>query len=196
MAKVASPFGALILILLATVVAGCTGEKERLLAESDLPRLALQPSDLSQQWIRFDEGRQLRADAPLGERGDATRFDRLDGWKARYRRPGSPETEGPLVIESRADLFAAVSGAEQDFDVAIADLERSGTAGGLGDLGDEARVRNIAGEPGQLATVTIIWREQNVLATLTANGFGGRLEEDDVVALAHKQQQRIERARG
>lgn len=196
MARVASPFGSLVLILLVTFLAGCSGENEQLLAESDLPRLVLQPADLTGPWTRFDEGRQLRADALPGERADVTRFGRLDGWKARYRRPGSPETEGPLVIESRADLFAEVSGAEQDFDVAIADLERGGTAAGLGDLGDEARVRSSAGEPGELATVTIVWREQNVLATLTANGFGGKLDEDDVVALARKQQQRIERARG
>ncbi len=187
------------LVLLASLLAACAGEAkdEQLLTEETLPRVVLQPADLTGSWTRFDEGRQLRADALPGRRGDTARFDRQDGWKARYRRPGSPDTAGPLVIESRADLFADVSGAEEDFGAAIEDLERVAAPSRpveVVELGDEARsVESGSSEAGQFKTVTIVWREQNVVAMLTANGFSGKLASADVVALARKQQQRLVR---
>jgi hypothetical protein len=185
--------------VLVAVAPGCTGDDdEPLVAESELPRLVLQPGDLEERWVRFDEGRQLRADAPPGVRADPARFDRRGGWKARYRRPGSPATQGPLVVESRADLFADVSGAERDFDAAVDDLERAALESQpveTVELGDEARLLRTGGsEPGQLAVVTIVWRERNLVATVTANGFTGKLAPSDVTALAQKQQQRIESA--
>ncbi len=62
------------------------------------------------------------------------------------------------------------------------------------ELGDEARsVESGSSEAGQFKTVTIVWREQNVVAMLTANGFSGKLASADVVALARKQQQRLVR---
>ena len=198
LARVASASGSLLLILLVSIVVGCTGEDEQLLVEGALPRLVLQPEDLSGPWSRFDEGRQLRADSLTGERADPGRFERQDGWKARYRRSGSPATEGPLVVESRADVFAAVSGAEQDFDAAVEELE-GGAAPSQPvetvELGDEAHsLQSGGGEPGRFTSVTIVWREQNIVAALTANGFSGKLMRADVVALARKQQQHIERA--
>jgi hypothetical protein len=197
-ARVASALAALTLVVLAAVAAGCAGDDEPLVAESELPRLVLQPGDLEQDWVRFDEGRQLRADAPPGVRSDPARFDRQGGWKARYRRPGSPATDGPLVVESRADLFADVSGAERDFDAAVDDLERAALASQpveTVELGDEARLLRTGGsEPGQLAVVTIVWRDQNLVAAVTANGFTGRLAPSHVTALAEKQQRRIESA--
>ncbi len=157
----------------------------------------LKPADLAQGWAQFDEGRQLRADAPPGPRADAARFDRQGGWKARYRRPGSAATAGPLVVESRADLFAAVSGAEQDFDAAVDALEQSATSSQpveAVELGEDARLLAASSEPGELATVTIVWRERNVVAAVTANGFSGKLAPADVEALARRQQQRLEDA--
>jgi hypothetical protein len=163
-----------------------------------LPQLVLQPSDLTPDWTRFDAGRQRLADAPPGDRADPTRFGREGGWIARYRRPGSSETAGPLVVESRADLFESVGGAEDDFDAALADIERLGQAGSesidTSDLGDEARGVGSVGEPGQLQFFTIVWRDGNVTATLTANGFHGRLLPEHVVRLAEKQQARMARA--
>ena len=44
-------------------------------------------------------------------------FGRIEGWKARYRRPGSQTTRRPLVIESRADLFESADGAAEELEV-------------------------------------------------------------------------------
>jgi len=192
----------LTLILLVAIAAGCGGgggDDERLLAESDLPQLVLRPADLTKDWTQFDGGRQLSSDAPSGERADETRFDRQGGWKARYRRSGTPATQGPLVVVSLADLFAGASGAEQDFDAAVDALERDATSSqpveDLDELGDDARLLATGSSgPEELATVTIVWREQNVVAVVTANGFSGRLAPDDAIELAQKQQKRLESA--
>jgi hypothetical protein len=186
-------------LLLVAIAAGCArGGEEQLLQQSQLPQLVLKPADLDKEWTQFDEGRQLRADALPGARSDPNRFERQGGWKARFRRPGSPATVGPLVVESRADLFAAVSGAEEDFDAAVDALEQGAAPSRpveTLDLGDEARLfATGGGEPGALTTVTIAWREQNVVAVMTANGFSGKLVPAQVVALARKQQQRLENA--
>ena len=82
------------------------------LPRTDLPNVVLQPADLAGSFEQFDEGRQASADQPEGARADATRFGRIDGWKSRYRRRGGVEIRGPLVIESRADLFKSSGGAE------------------------------------------------------------------------------------
>ena len=199
-AAVASSLRLLTLILLVAIASGCADDDdEPPLVRSELPRLVLQPDDLTPEWSSFDEGRQARADALTGARADPGRFGRLDGWKARYRRPGSVQTEGPLVVESRADLFGAVSGAEQDFDAAVEELEQStGPSRPVErlDLGDEGRsLVGAAGSTGELVTVTVVWRERNVVATVTANGFSGSLSAADVAELARLQQQRLASAR-
>ena len=48
-----------------------------------------------------------------GPRSDPERFGRLDGWIARFRRPGSPPTEGPLVIDPYRPLRLHRGGAQQ-----------------------------------------------------------------------------------
>jgi hypothetical protein len=40
----------------------------------------------------------------------------------------------------------------------------------------------------------IAWRQENATALLFVNGFDGRLQLDDVLALARKQQRRLEGA--
>lgn len=173
------------------------GDEEGEIGAAALPRLVLQPSDFAAEWTRFDGGRQRLADAPPGDRADPTRFGREGGWIARYRRRGSAETAGPLVVESRADLFESSGGAEDDFDAARRDLEQAASGGeGLDapDLGDEAHAIALgSGDPGEIQFFTIVWRDGNVTATLTANGFQG-LRFAHVLELAEKQQARIERA--
>ena len=177
------------LIGVACAVTACAHAEEAAIASGDLPRVVLQPDDLPRAFTRFDEGRQIGADAPPGATPD--RFGRSGGWKARYRRSGSTETRGPLVVESRADLFASADGAAKDLEAMRARL-RGGRAVAQPHLGDDAVASML--RQGGVVFFTIGWRYENVTASVSVNGFAGRLSLADAVALARKQQQRIEAA--
>jgi len=177
------------------VVAACGGGEDPI-SSARLPELVLQPADLPGIWVRFDEGRQGRADALPGQRADADRFGREGGWKARYRRPGSADTPGPLVIESRADLFADRGGAEDELDVirdgrgaSLASGARPITAPSIGHDAVAATVRQ-----GAVRYYLVAWRQENVVATLVVNGFARSFTLADVERLARKQERRIARA--
>jgi hypothetical protein len=186
---------ALALLALCTL-AGCSlGDEDASIGRGELNRLVLQPEDLPRIFVRFDEGPQVSADQPTGRRADAARFGRSDGWKARYRRPGSARTAGPLVIESRLDLFDSASGAEDDLEAARADLRAEGSGWEPIDepgLGDESFAATLA--QGDLRYYLVFWREDNATATLNASGFKAGLPLADVLALARKQQERVGRA--
>ena len=174
------------------VVAGCGGNEE--IDASRLPGLVLQPGDVP-GFSQFDAGRQGLADLPSGQRSDEQRFGREGGWKARYRRPGSPSTRGPLVIESRADVFESGDGAEKELEAVAKELARSGEPVEAPELGDASVAATMTQQA--LADVrfyTIAWRWRNVAAMIVVQGFEGRLELDDAVELARKQQRRMERA--
>ena len=182
------------IILLALVLAGCSSDSKGV-AETALSRTVLQPADLAGSFEQFDEGRQASADQPEGARADATRFGRVDGWKSRFRRRGGVEIRGPLVIESRVDLFKSSGGADDELDEIAREraVEPSDR-----DLGDEAVVVSTtqAGFPRPLRTFVVSWRSANVVATITANGFQGRVREADALRLARLQQARIAAAAG
>lgn len=188
---------ALPLVLL--VLAGCSlGGEEASLERRELGQLVLQPGDLPRLFFRFDEGRQLMADSPGGRRADPVRFGRVEGWKARYRRSGTVETAGPLVIESRADLFGSAGGAEDELESARSDLADSVLGWKPIDepgIGDESFAATSV-QPGvaRVRHYQVFWRHENMTASLTANGFDGKFALADALALARKQQRRIERA--
>jgi hypothetical protein len=180
------------------VLAGCSlgGGNEASITRSELEQLVLQPDDLPRVFVRFDEGRQISADAPGGRRSDPSRFDRIEGWKARYRRSGTSRTAGPLVIESRADLFESADGAVEDLETARADLRESAPAWQPIDepgLGDESfAATSVVG--GGVRYYQVFWRADNATGALDVNGFDGKLSLEDVLELARKQQRRIARA--
>jgi hypothetical protein len=182
-----------VLFLLATlpVLVACMGDSGATYERGGLERMVVQSDDLGKVWIRFDAGRQVSADQPTGERSDPSRFGRVDGWKARYRRPGSPQTRGPLVIESRADVFEDEDGAREDFQAYRDELAASGTR--VEDepgLGDEALVSTLV--QGDVRFYLVLWRDSNAVASINVNGFERRLTRREAVALARKQQRRIE----
>ncbi|HXH33039.1 MAG TPA: hypothetical protein VNJ54_01355 [Plantibacter sp.] len=188
----------LLLALAALLLTGCAGgDGDRDLVRSgDLSRIVLQEADLPQAFIRFDEGRQARADSPTGERADASRFGRQGGWKARYSRAGSPATRGPLVVESLADVFESSEGAEQELRAHREQLSAGGKlldAPGLGD-GAVAGVMEQGGGPAAVRFYTVVWRRGNVTASVVANGFAARFSLADVLSLARAQDRRITRA--
>jgi hypothetical protein len=181
-------------------LAGCslTGGDEASIERSELEQLVLQPDDLQRAFVRFGEGHQVLADSPGGGRADPARFGRVEGWIARYRRPGAAQAAGPQVIVSRADLFGSVTGAEDDFEAARAELAN----GGLGwspidepGLGDESFAATVV-QTGGIRYYQVFWRDDNATATLDVNGFEGKVALEDVLELARKQQGRIARASG
>jgi len=195
-------------VLTATLfaLAGCAGigdDDAGTIAEAELASLVLQPEDIagSGSWLLFDEGRQATADAFPGVRADPGRFGRIEGWKARYRRSGTPATRGPLVVESRADLFAGEDGAEEDFEALEDDLETglllaSGQRIEAPMLGDETVAATLRQGEGSAAVryFLIAWRQDAVTASVLINGFDRGTKLSDAVALARMQQRRIEAA--
>jgi hypothetical protein len=193
-------------VTLAAVIAfaGCSplsDDSKQAIPAAALSTLVLQPDDVDDAFVRFDEGPLALADLPSGERADPARFDREGGWKARYRRQDGADTEGPLVVESRVDLFAG-SGAEEDFELHRDELELQARVPSelelvdVPELGDDAVALAPPAdvEPGSFVSITVAWLDANVNASVTANGLGGRLELADVVALARAQQERIDAA--
>ena len=183
---------------LVVVVAGCAGGDgdEQAVPATKMRLVVLQPADLSKAFVRFDEGPVRLADTPPGPRGDPERFGREGGWKARYRRPGSAATKGPLVIESRIDLFDGEDGAESEFDAYREEL--GAEAGGAGRWLDVPRIGDDAlaatsgsGMANSVRVFRLVWRDGNATASIAANGFEGRLRLADVLELVRKQQRRI-----
>jgi hypothetical protein len=194
------------LFLLALVLGGCVvGDEESSIGRDALPRLVLAAGDLPGHWRLFNSGRQVSADAPPGARSNPQRFGRSDGWIARYRRPGSTETPGPLVIESRADLFASADGAHDELSAARSEL---GTAVGPRaaaepladpDLGEEAFAATILDPRGGAGAADVrfylvVWRQANVVASIFVNGFEEKLTLQQALDLARAQERRIARA--
>jgi hypothetical protein len=189
-------------LLLAT--AGCSfdggeEEEESTFEVGQLGTLVLQPKDVPRVFVRFDEGRQVNADQPPG-RADPGRFGREQGWKARYRRPGAPRTQGPLVIESRADLFESSEGAKNELEASESELAEADTAEGppwqsidAPRLGDDSFAMSGI-QPafgGGVRSYLIVWREDNLTASILANGFEGRFTLNEALRLARRQQARI-----
>jgi hypothetical protein len=181
----------LLAIALGLVAAGCMGDDEDGgYAASALERMVLLPDDLEGPWTRFDWGRQGAADQPSGARSQPGRFGREDGWKARYRRPGTKQTSGPLVIESRADVFDSSEGATDDFDAYGSELETAGTQiEEVPDLGDRAVVATLAQD--DVRFFLVMWRDSNAVASINVNGFEGKLTREHALELARKQDDRM-----
>ena len=181
---VRSALGLLFALVGLAMAGGCFGGDDASVAESELSKTVLQPSDLPAVFVRFDEGRLQLVDSPRGD----------EGWKARYRRPGSFATRGPLVIESRVDRFADGDRAAKAFqrlrtDVRAAEGATEVDAPAIGQGSVAVRIRQEGVNP--VDFFTIAWRQANVTASLTANGFAGKISFAEAVDLARKQQRRI-----
>ena len=185
---------ALALFVAALVLAGCslTGDDGgSSVTPERLKDLVLQPADLPSAFFRFDEGRQGAVETG----GQPERFGREGGWKARYRRAGTVATEGPLVVASLVDLFQSADGAEEE----LAAVRAARPVQGPGwkpveapKLGDEAIALTTDQGTGRnrIRFFFVAWRDDDVTASVEANGFAG-LALEDVVALAQKQARRI-----
>ena len=181
-------------VLAVAVLAGCAGDGAKV-DENELRSTVLQPSDLGRPFVRFDYG-PITSFESSGLRQRLDRFGREGGWKARYRRPGSLATRGPLVVVSMVDLFDSEGGAERDLDAYRTGLARRGTAVQAPPAGDESVATTLRqrGAAFSLRFFTVAWRDGNVTASVDVQGFDGKVARADVVDLVEKQQRRIEAA--
>jgi hypothetical protein len=190
-------------LLLIALVAAC-GSAGPTIPQQALGKLVLAPGDVP-NLRQFDVGPQVRLDNLVGPRKDPTRFGREGGWKARYRRAGTPATKGPVVVESRADLFSSSSGAKRDLQAYEEEFRQMiNSAPGLrgripapAGLGDAAVAMTI-GQPGVAAVrfFRIAWRDHNATASVLVEGFEGKLAFGDAVALARRQEAHLGAAAG
>ena len=184
-----------IALVLASTLAGCGGSGPKIPVES-LKNLVLRQQDLGAPFREFNAGKQGHLDnqAP---RNDPTRYGREGGWIARFTRPGTTKTRGPLVVESRADLFKDAGGAKKDllayrrlFASSALSQRRVVTVPKIGDDSLAQTFVQPAAKP--LRFYRIAWRYRNATAAVTVEGFAGNVRAADAVALARKQQRRIE----
>jgi hypothetical protein len=183
-----------VVVILAAAAAISCDTAERRIAEDQLASLVLQPADLP-SFSQFGLGRQVTADAHAGPRKDPARFGRLGGWIARYRPTDPAVRNGPLVVESRADVFPSTSAADQDLDAYNSEYETTVARNGgkkLADpaVGDEARAFTFGS--GADFFYVIAWRSANATASVLVEGSAVTL--DDALALATKQVARFSAA--
>ena len=184
-------------IALVLVVAGCGGSSDTISA-NDLGKRVLQPADLGKPFSAFGNGPQIGIDNSGTPRADPTRFGRQGGWIARYHRSGDRTTKGPLVVESRVDVFKNESGATSDFaEYRTMLTQQPGvTPHSIPPpaIGDAAFATTFT-QPGGLTPrfFRIAWRYRNATASVTVEGWDGKLTRAEAVALARKQQARLQR---
>jgi hypothetical protein len=172
------------------LLAGCGGG-EKTVPPSQLSKLVLQAADLHGPYTAFDVGRQTQLDLVPGPRSDPQRFGREGGWKARYHRPGSATTRGPLVVESRADVFKDAAGATKDLAAYRAQFARQPAARRLKVAPVGAETAAVLQQGAGTRFISVAWRDGNVTASVTVNGFAAGLRQADAVALARAQERRI-----
>ena len=196
--------GLLVALTLALLAAGCIGDDGDgsgvgSVSASEGESLVLQQEDVGSEFTQFDRGEQRRVDSSP-PRDDPNRLGREGGWKARFSRNGTRQTEGALVISSLADLFGSADDAGEDFELYKPSFDQFVAAGGreisVSDLGDEAFA--VTFEQGLAPNVihhyAIVWRRGAVTASVTANGF--RLTRPQALELARAQDSRIRSAAG
>jgi hypothetical protein len=178
--------------LCALLLAGC-GHGSSGLSASDARHFVLKAGDLPSGFESFASGPTASLDVQGTARSNLQRFDREGGWVERLRRP-SPRRRGILLVVSTADVFKDAKGAQADLGAYGVDLARQ-RDNGLAKyvvppkLGDGAAAARLLAPGGEQA-YTISWADRNATASVTALGFGVTL--GDVVALARKQQAKLE----
>jgi len=183
------------LVLIAT---GCGLGERAAIPESSLSTLVLQQTDLRNGYSEFADGAQGRNDAHSGPRKDEQRFGRLGGWISRFSRAGaSITTRGPLVVESRADLFPSADAAKKD--LRAYEDEYNAAADELGvepveppSIGNDAVAFRFGS--GADRFVAFAWREANATALVVVEGSSISLA--DAVELARRQQVHLKAAEG
>jgi len=183
-----------LLLAIPLILAACGGSQA--VSGKNLDKLVLQQQDVGTAFDPFNSGPQVMLDNQGTPRSDPARFGREGGWIARFRRGGSAQTRGPLVVESRVDVFKSSGGAKSDFGEYKTLLNELPGARTIQppQVGDEAAAVTFT-QAGTLPLrfYRIAWRYRNATASVTVEGFDKKVEPADAVALARKQQARLTR---
>lgn len=122
-------------------------------------------------------------------------WGRITGYASGWR-PGTPDVEGPLQVQSSASTFETVGGAVDAYALGIKEAEGTKLtrleldAG----VGDEARMwtTDVESDLGTLAVYQIAWRSGQVLAVVAVTSTKGTVTPGDAIEYAQLQQRRIE----
>ena len=185
----------LLLCFVALTLAACGGSGGHTVAAGQLSSLVLRQKDVGGAFASFYDGPQVNLDNAGTVRADPQRYGREGGWIARYHRGGSPSTRGPLVIESRVDIFKDAAGAKTDL-LAYSDVLKKMPGAHLlrltQQIGDGAvgvTFSQASAKP--LRFYRIAWRDRNVTASVILEGFDGHLGLDQAMTLALNQERLI-----
>ena len=147
----------------------------------------------------FENGTQVRLDNEGTNRTDPARFGREGGWIVRLRPTDSAARKGPLLVESRADLFKASDGAKSDFAAYITQLSANNGGDqktfGVAGLAQDSRGITFTQPGGKtLRFYRIAWRDRNATASILVEGFDGDITQAQAIDLAKKQETHIKGA--
>jgi hypothetical protein len=176
--------------LCALALAGC-GHGSSTLSASDAKDLVLKAVDLPSGYESFTSGPTASLDVQGTTRSNLSRFDRQGGWVERLRR-----SRPPLIVVSTVDVFRDAKGARSDvaaYGEEFARMRADGLARRVGPprVGDGAIAAGLVA-PGGQKEFAVVWAFRNASASLTVIG-PAKLHLADVVALARKQQAKLER---
>jgi hypothetical protein len=164
---------------LVVLAAGCSlAGDDKTIDEARLDELVLQPGDL-------DPSLRLTQIRNLGGRSVT------EVW---YRRTHASRGPGPLALESTTQLFASDDAADESLDAARESLKQKRNWQPIDEpgLGDESFAATVL--QGGVRHYDVVWREANATAVLSVEAMADELPLADVLALARRQQDRIERA--
>jgi hypothetical protein len=181
---------------LVMVGTGC-GHGTSQLSAKEASKLVLDARDLKAPFSEFSSAPTFRLDTAGTPRQNPKRFGRKGGWVTRLNRPGAPNLRGPLVVASTVDVFGSVDGAKSDFDAYHQQFARGAPARSVHvpAIGDGAfGVTSLQPGAARVRTFVIVWRERNATASLTVNGFEGKIGLADALRLARMQERKLAKA--
>ncbi|MDP8956118.1 MAG: hypothetical protein M3N24_04060 [Actinomycetota bacterium] len=182
---------AIALLLICAVASACTGST--LISSERASSLVLQPGDVPPGLARFDFGPENPQGRPFaGNREAGLRAASV----ARYRQVDPSDTEGPVVVESRAEVFAGKDEASAQLERKISAAAPRGRPVSVPKIGDQTVARTFTqrATPVDARFFVIVWQHVNAVGLITVQGFDGNVQLRDAVSLALAQQRRMARA--
>jgi hypothetical protein len=175
-------------------------------AARDPSALVLQLEDLSTVFDRT--GARYRTNATTARENGVKpalleSWGRINGYEALYERDVDPAVppRGAATITANVSVYRSAAGLRKAYARSVARIgevrkgEPARVARALpGRVGDVARLweTRITEDGLPIVVYTLVWRANGVLSHLSVAGIQGRLRPADVLALARKQQARVD----
>ena len=172
------------------LLAGC-GSGSSKISAGEAKNFVLKPTDLPSGFDAFAEGPTATLDVQGTTRSNLQRFGREGGWVERLRR-----SDPAMIVVSTVDVFHDAKGAQADLSAygdQFAQMRSNGLAQRVvpSQIGGGAIAAELLAPGGQKG-FAVVWVSRNASASVTAIG-PARLRLVDVVALARKQQGKLDR---